>query len=120
MPVSNAVDTHFACKGQLHNQVGSEVDSLYPELLGGDLFFPDPLLLSCLLGFLGSCLLLHAHKGRCVLLLLLLSHLVILHPMTTMNQFQFPVFRTHQGSQQTVTGRLLRMSKMNNTTLAVV
>ena len=48
----------------------------YPEFLGSNFLLPDPLLLSFLLSFLDVCLLLHAQKGRGVLLLLLLCCLV--------------------------------------------
>ena len=30
----------------------------------------------------------------------------------SINQFTFPVFRTHEGSQQTITKRVLRMSRV--------
>ena len=42
------------------------------------------------------------------------------HPMQlclyqSINHFTFLVFRTHQGSQQTTTGRMLRTSNLNDT-----
>ncbi len=36
-------------------------------------------------------------------------------PCQSINQFAFPVLGTHQGSQQTATGRILRMSSLNDT-----
>jgi len=37
------------------------------------------------------------------------------HQSQSINQFTFSVFRTHQGSQQTITAKILRMLSLNET-----
>ena len=75
----------------------------------------SPQLHSCLACRQGICLCKEvAHQ------LIVVGHHLSLQVTSSINQSTFLVFRTHQGSQQTMAGRLVRMLSSNDTLNAVI